>query len=404
MSIEDIIKKFQLKRVNPFQGLVIDADTWRDAHNYHHNLQKLHLLTLHREGIIEGLKVVASSPADLSVNIEPGVAIDPDGNIIVVPQPQKYRLQSGRADTIYLVLQFREVPEGPYQPPEGGQPTRLLDAYKIEERDVLPSDAYIELARIDLDPNEKSVRDARNPARPGKNEINLTSRREATPATAPAQAPAVTVKETVPEKPAPPAPAPAAPAQPAITVVIGHAVLGDAPASLHLEGIKNLAGFLRYSGTGVTLAEKIPLDKDVTRCDIIYVTGNSRFEATDEQQASLAGFLEAGGTVFGEGCGEGIKEFGLAFNQLAGRLQCKLETARRGHPILSAPYLFAGVPRGAENPMLLQGGRMIYSGSDYGCAWQGGRESEALEREVIRSAFELGTNIIEYARAAKARG
>jgi len=76
MSLKDIIK-FQLKRVNPFQGLVIDADIWRDAHNYHRDQQRLHVLTFHKTGIVEGLQVTANNPADLSVNIHPGTAIDP---------------------------------------------------------------------------------------------------------------------------------------------------------------------------------------------------------------------------------------------------------------------------------------------------------------------------------------
>ena len=29
MALEDLIR-FQFKRVNPFQGLVLDADTWKD--------------------------------------------------------------------------------------------------------------------------------------------------------------------------------------------------------------------------------------------------------------------------------------------------------------------------------------------------------------------------------------
>lgn len=400
MSIEDIIKKFQLKRVNPFQGLVIDADTWRDAHNYHRDQQRLHLLAFHQAGIVGGLDVVASSPADLSVNIQPGMAVDPDGNIVVVPQAQRYKLQSGKAGTVYLILQFREVPEGPYQPSDSGQNTRILDAYKIEERDKLPAEAYLELARIDFEPADKSIRDAKSPAHPGKNEINLSFRQEARPSAVPIAA----------EKPAAPAsvkpsePAPTAPAQPPATITIGHAVLGDAASDLHLAGLRNLVNFLSDGSITASLMANMALDKDIKQCQIIYLTGNSRFEVTEEQQTSLGAFLKSGGVIFGEGCSEGIKEFGLAFNQLASQLQCKLEVVPRGHPLLAARYVFAEVPRGAEAGMLLQGGNMIYSGSDYGCAWQGGHDAEPLGREIIRSAFEIGANIAAYARTAKSSG
>lgn len=405
MALEDIIKKFQLKRVNPFQGLVIDADTWRDAHNYHRNQQRLHLLAFHQEGIVSGLGVTAGNTGDLSVDIQPGMAIDAEGNAIVVPQTQRYRLQTSKAGTIHLILQFREVPEGPYQPAEGGQPTRILDAYKIEERDKLPGEPHIELARIDFEPAEKAVRDAKNPAKAGRNEIDLSHRQEARPAAAP---PVTDRPAPAPEKPA--APAPAAPARPQETVTIGHAVLGGADAGLHLAGLKNLSASFGHGNLIVNVRENISLEKAASQCQLVYLTGNGRFELDAGQQAALSGLLQSGGIIMGEGCsaaqgegeGKGAKEFGLAFNQLAGQLQCKLEMVQRGHPLLSNRHVFAEVPPGTEPGMLLEGGHMIYSGSDYGCAWQGGRESAPLPRETIRSAFEMGANIITYARTARA--
>ncbi len=105
------VNKFQLKRVNPFQGLVIDADTWQDAHNYHRDQQRLHILAFHDTGIVAGLEVTANNPPDTSVNINSGMAIDPDGNVIIVPQKQRYRLQtSNEKGAIFLIIQFREIP------------------------------------------------------------------------------------------------------------------------------------------------------------------------------------------------------------------------------------------------------------------------------------------------------
>ena len=66
------INKFQLKRVNPFQGLVIDADTWQDAHNYHRDQQRLHVLAFHDTGIVSGLEVTANNPPDLLLISIPG--------------------------------------------------------------------------------------------------------------------------------------------------------------------------------------------------------------------------------------------------------------------------------------------------------------------------------------------
>lgn len=397
MALKDIIK-FQLKRVNPFPGLVIDADTWRDAHNYHRDQQRLHVLAFHKTGIVEGLEVTAHSPPDLSVTIHPGMAVDSEGNVIVVSQAQRYRLQTQKPGVIYLIMQFREVPGEPYQPPEGGQPTRILEAYRIEERDKLPTEPYIELARIDFGRAEKiAIRDAKTPSNPGKNEINLLFRQEATP--------------VAPEKVN--VPAGGVTSRPQEVVTLGHAALGEAQGDLHCTGLKNLIREInRQDNLVVNLEENISLDKNINQYQMIYLTGNGGFEVTPEQQAAFGSFLKQGGVIFGEACFEGTgetrakaaKAFGLAFNQLASQLKCKLEVVQRGHPLLSVVHIFSEIPPGAEAGMLLEGNRMVYSGSDYGCAWQGGHQDRPLSRDIIRSSFEMGTNIVAYALMTKATG
>jgi hypothetical protein len=401
----DDITKFQLKRVSPFQGLVIDADTWRDAHNYHRDQQRLHLLAFHQTGIVKGLEVTANNPPDLSVTIHPGMGIDPEGNVIIVPQTQHYRLQTRKPGVIYLVVQFREVPAEPYQPPEGGQPTRILEAYRIEESEKLPAEPHLELARIDFDPTKEVIRDAKAPSHPGKSEINLSFRPEVTRAPAPA-APAVLEK--------PSAPASESTGCPRETVTLGHAVLGEASKDLHRAGLRNLIKETnRQANLAANLEENIALDKNINRCTLLYLTGTGHFELSAEQQAALGTFLQSGGVIFGEGSSEGqgeaeskgAKEFGLAFNKLASQLNCKLEVVQRGHPLLDSIHIFSEVPLGAEPAgMLLEGGHMVYSGNDYGCAWQGGQQNHPLSREIIRSSFEMGANIIAYARMIKASG
>jgi hypothetical protein len=392
------IKKFQLKRVNPFQGLVIDADTWQDAHNYHRDQQRLHVLAFHDTGIVTGLEVSAVSPADYSVNINSGMAVDPDGNVVIVPQQQRYRLQTSNVKgAIYLIIQFREIPGEPFQPPEGGQPTRILEAYRIQERDFLPAEPYVELCRIDFDPSISSIRDAKNAAKPAVNEIDLRSRKNARQFAA--AEPAISVI------PAPPAAAPISrEAAPRETVFIGHSVLGEAPKDLHLGGLKNMAReFGLRTGYTVAVEDQVNLSKSLNRFSLLYLTGSNRFDLPADQQSALKNYLQAGGTILGDGCSaagssevKGAREFGLAFNRLAGRLECKLEIVKRGHPLLAADYLFSDVPSGCEQPILLEGGNMLCNSSDYGCAWSGGYEDRPLSRDIIRSAIEIGSNMLSY--------
>jgi hypothetical protein len=399
----DEILKFKLKRVNPFQGLVIDSDTWRDAHEYHRNQQRLHMLAFHNIGIIEGLKIVANKPPELSVSIFPGIAVDPEGNVIIVSETQNYRIQTRDKRTIYLIIQFREVPAEPYQPPEGGQPTRIIEAYRIQERDKLPNESYLELCRINFDPADKAIRDAKNPSAIGKNEIDLSFRQETTELSKP-PAEQITIQNKG-----------VAQTKQSISsteksLAIGHTVLGEASRNLHSVGLQNLIKEInRQSGYASDLSKNVVLDKNINRLTLLYVTGNSRFELPAEQQSALSDFLQSGGVIFGEGCNDesqgtpskGSKEFGLAFNQLANQFKCKLEVVQRGHSLLSAYHVFSEVPQGVETAMLLEGGRMIYSGSDYGCAYQGGHQGKPLSRDNIRDSLEIGTNIVAYAQMMK---
>ena len=397
MALEDLTK-FHLKRVNPFQGLVIDADAWRDAHNYHREQMRLHVLAFHEPGIVEGLGLVANKPADLMVTVQPGIGVDPEGNVIVVPQKQQYRLQTQKAGSVFLVIQFREVPGEPYQPPDGGQPTRMLDAYRIQERDKLPTEPYIELGRIEFDPAGGVIRDAKAVSSPARNEIDLRFRKSVGPAIVerPIEEPSRPAVERVGREPH--------------VLAVGHAVLGDAPTEMHVSGLRNLLGELsRDGGSVASLEHNVPLDKDLTCYSFLYLTGNSRFDLDSAQQAGLVAFLQSGGGILGEACSappeagqsRGAKDFGFAFNQLAGQLKRKLEIVKRGHPVLSSMHVFSDVPQGAQNGMLLEGGRMMYSASDYGCAWHGGHDNQPLPRDVIRGAFEIGANIAAYARTRR---
>src|SRR3954468_11157700 len=80
--------KFQFLRVNPFRGLLVDEYTWADAHDYHRNQMRFHLLALHGVGIVQGLEVLASQPPDMKLTIRPGVAIDPEGRLLVLTEQQ----------------------------------------------------------------------------------------------------------------------------------------------------------------------------------------------------------------------------------------------------------------------------------------------------------------------------
>ncbi len=406
MELKEAIE-FRLKRENAFEGLMIDSETWQDAHKYHRDQHRLHLLAFHSTGVVGGLDVVANSPADLSVTVQPGLGVDPRGNYIVVSKAQKHQIKAKEQGTIYLVIQFREIPEGPYQPPEGGQPTRIMEAYKVLETDKLPAEPHLELARVDFDPSDGAVKNAKSRSRPGKNEIDLRHRREALPiaeaqSTQPPPPPPPAEEKKAEEKPVQaPTPGPVEPQRETIT--IRYAAMGDAGKGLHVTGLQNLAREIDLIyNLAVQLEVDRTLDTGLDGCDIVYMTGTGAFELTEKEQEALERFLDSGGAVLADGCAEseagakGVKEFGLAFNQLAGKLGRKLENVQRGHPLLQSAHVFSQVPDGAEQGIILAGGTMVYSGSDYGCAWAGGHADVPLPREVIRCSVEMAANVIKY--------
>ena len=119
MELKDVIN-FQLKRANPFPGLMIDVDTWQDAHNYHRDQQRLHIMAFHQTGILGGLEVNANNPPDLSVTIRPGMAIDPDGtychNQIKEAKDHEVKvavLYTGKKETVFV-----DLGEGRFEPRE----------------------------------------------------------------------------------------------------------------------------------------------------------------------------------------------------------------------------------------------------------------------------------------------
>ncbi|NJL87281.1 MAG: hypothetical protein HC886_16975 [Leptolyngbyaceae cyanobacterium SM1_1_3] len=90
------------ERLQIEDGLLITAERWQQAHNYHRQRQNFHFQSLSRAGIVCGLGVsVIPAPASIEaryrdqrwVQVQAGVAIDPEGNPIVVPQPEAFRIE-----------------------------------------------------------------------------------------------------------------------------------------------------------------------------------------------------------------------------------------------------------------------------------------------------------------------
>jgi hypothetical protein len=377
MSLADIIKR-PLQRLVPHEGMVVDVATWNAAHDYHGAHQRLHAMTMHSPGVVAGLEVVAWDPPDSSVVINPGLAVDSEGRVIAVGEPQRFQLQTSEAGAHYLVLQFSEVtPAGAAAPANhDSQPRYLLEAYSLQERRELPGEPYVELARVQVSGRGAPISEAQDPFNPGPDEIDMRHRLSAGP-------------------------------QPAGVVRLGVVPLEVAADGqiLHAAGATSLAR--ATNATTPYRAEfigSVNLNQPIAGCDLLIMAGRQEFALTDDWLLVLRRFLERGGVLLGETCGADARSgsdgapFRRSFVALAERLGIELAIVERGHPLLKAHHLFAQAPEGAGGPAsMVAGGGIVYSDGDYGCLWDGGRPNAPAQREAIRSAAELGVNMGIYA-------
>ncbi|HET6614062.1 MAG TPA: hypothetical protein VFG83_18815 [Kofleriaceae bacterium] len=172
------------KRINFFKGFLTTEHDWNDAERYHIDKRKLHNRLGHAPGVVPGvggeLRVVARARGDLSVEIQAGYAIDGQGNDLVLwdaeiknINPEEYRLPQ----TLYVVLRFFEELTDFIAYKENLEykgHRRVLETARVEISQTEPDiSREVELCRIHLEKGATRIRDARDAADPGANEIDL---------------------------------------------------------------------------------------------------------------------------------------------------------------------------------------------------------------------------------------
>src|SRR5262249_36878871 len=114
MSTEKTTQK-GFKRISLFKGFPATERDWNEAGRYHVEGRRRPTRLLHAPGVVQGyqgeLRVMGRARGDLSVEVQPGYAIDGQGNDLILwdatiknINPEEYRLPQ----TIYIVLRFAE--------------------------------------------------------------------------------------------------------------------------------------------------------------------------------------------------------------------------------------------------------------------------------------------------------
>jgi len=124
------------ERVNYFDGQVLTAQDFEDEQGYYREKRRLHNRLLHGWGVVCGLGVSLQGE---EIRIEPGLALDCQGNEIVVRDQVTARLPEAGRDR-YVVVEYVER-LSKYVPAPGAsepQPSRVTEGYRIGLEDADP--------------------------------------------------------------------------------------------------------------------------------------------------------------------------------------------------------------------------------------------------------------------------
>ena len=385
MTPQELVKQYPVRRIKPYDGMIVTADVWEEAHDYHVRQQRYHTLLNHGAGIVTGLQVIASDPPDNSVYILPGIALDSLGQTIILPEPFAYDLGAAQG-TLYLLLTYGESqPRPDDRASPSGQTDGMLYIYShygLEAGGAPPDPTgpYVELARVRRSAPAAPITDAPDPMLPGPNQIDLRFRRSIGASLQNVASLAV--------------------------CYLGGGASEREGARKHGRGASWMARAVRQTdGMQVWVDNDVPLapGSDLSGYTLVYLVGQGRFQFSPDAMNVVYAYLQGGGTLLIESCRQepkGAEAADAAFLDMLSSFGIKLDDLPAGHTLLAEPNLFTAPPAGFESdgrPGIRLGDGVILCSADYGCLWQGERRDKPALREEIRAAHEWGGNILAYA-------
>jgi len=170
----------EFKRMNFFTGFFTTADDWKAEQEYHRLKLGMHNRGLHTPGILRGIGSELNVTADAAGNVlvQPGMALDSEGNEIYLGLPRTLPVTAlTEAATVYVTIacgpEKETDPVTNIKMPEYSGNTRLTEVADIKLGTNLPDNRKIlELARIVLPAGTASVSNPADPAAPGTGEID----------------------------------------------------------------------------------------------------------------------------------------------------------------------------------------------------------------------------------------
>lgn len=427
-----------LQRLRVTDGLLINAERWRLAYDYHRQRQSLYYQSLHQSGIVCGLGIHPIAPPEKIaqayqdqrwLRVQPGMAIDDQGNCIVVPEPIDFRLASRveQPTSVYLVLQYVD----PEQLQQAEDNPVLTEVFRIDEKTHPPGPGEVEICRLVLDADAQLQLPV-DPFFPQINQVDLRYRLQ--PRSRPQAV--LQVAQVSLSSPSPQLQQSAVNFQAflrSIEVLYPNLLAVSAPDPIELVDqnpatvlgdydvlylqtqsaqalsdvqVRSLQSFLMQGGylwvevatRGTQLAElftvKAQLQTALAQIDGSQTLGASagtqnlqplRQEITQELTAVQSALITK------------LDETGLPFRALAehmGQPLQSLQALPADHPLGGQPFQFGGLPTVNQHSIeLFLSDHLLMVIGDLSVAWGG----EGFTRDQIRTAQEFGINILHYA-------
>jgi hypothetical protein len=138
--------------------------------------------------------------------------------------------------------------------------------------------------------------------------------------------------------------------------------------------------------------------KDLENYDLLYLIGQQSLTLSHRELEALKRYLNNGGVLLVDSLDDNSELNGAVASLAQKQLDTPLKPIPKRHPLRRHPFLFSAFPNGLSGQpvKLLVGGGIILSVGNLAGAW-GLDEELSLPREIIRSAQELGINILYYA-------
>ncbi len=380
-----------LERLHVYDSLMMNAHRWLLAHEYHRRRQNIHYQSLNQPGIVCGLGISVTTPLETAasefrderwIEIQPGIAIDVEGNVIIVNgtvNDRKARIaakppKSGTV-TMYVVISYVEP-----QQPDRQHPEILQEQFRIDQKTSPPDDHEIELCRIELAANFERVEPASDVLFPQPNQLDFNHRlhAQARPLAT------VHVAEVQPLNATPEIP-------------LGESV------GRSLSCLSQATSALYPQLHSLTTNSILPINAEaIEPFDLLYLAAPHVFRLNEGEQNLLNLHIKKGGTLLIELPLYDEDQINEIIEQLQAHrlLQTSLTTWHElpiEHPLRSTPFLFADLPDVNQIPLQLwcSDGIVLVAGA-LSTAWAPDR-GLMRSRNDLRTAHEFGINLLHYA-------